>query len=126
MNRVKINNCWNWSKSLNTYGYAQVRIAKKQKIVGRVLYEALIRKIPTGFTMDHLCRNRKCVNPYHLEAVVPAINVQRGLSAKINSKKATKIRRLYSRENITQMELAKMFGIGQGEISRIINYRIWL
>ena len=45
----------------------------------RVVYEALRAPIPVGLTLDHLCRNRLCVNPKHLEAVSLAVNIRRAL-----------------------------------------------
>ena len=43
-------------------------------------YEHFRGAIPEGLNLDHLCRNRKCVNPDHLEAVTQRVNVMRGVS----------------------------------------------
>lgn len=54
----------------------------------RVAYEATVGPIPKGLQVDHLCRNRLCVNPSHLEAVTPAENKRRGFSPPaINARK---------------------------------------
>lgn len=54
----------------------------------RVAYELLIGPIPAGMTLDHLCRNRLCVNPVHLEAVTNRVNILRGTSpAAIHARK---------------------------------------
>jgi hypothetical protein len=44
------------------------------------MYEAFIADIPSGYQIDHLCRNRRCCNPWHLEAVPPRVNILRGTS----------------------------------------------
>jgi hypothetical protein len=50
------------------------------KYAHRVSYEAFVGPIPNGREIDHLCRVRACINPLHLEAVTPQVNVRRGTS----------------------------------------------
>lgn len=66
--------CWDWHGATNDSGYGIVR---KQR-AHRVLYELLIGPIPEGLVLDHLCRNRACVRPAHLEPVTRGENVRRG------------------------------------------------
>lgn len=76
--------CWNWTGHVSSKGYARIRV--RSGLVGpklfmrahRFAYELLVGAIPDGLTLDHLCRNRRCVNPAHLEAVPDRINVLRG------------------------------------------------
>lgn len=70
--------CWNWP-SAGKRGYATVRVDRKPYLVHRLSYEAYIGRIPEGLEIDHLCRNRRCCNPDHLEPVTRAENVRRGI-----------------------------------------------
>jgi hypothetical protein len=69
--------CWEWRGSRNPRGYG--KISNKGKLLGahRVSYEIHKGQIPDGLEIDHLCRNRWCVNPDHLEAVSHAANLHR-------------------------------------------------
>lgn len=70
--------CWIWSGKPRPDGYGKVYIKGKGFYVHRVVYEILVGKIPKGRQLDHLCRNRICVNPKHLEPVTNRENVLRG------------------------------------------------
>ena len=71
--------CWQWS-SLRVDGYGRIRYQKKDQLAHRVVYELLVGPIPEDLTLDHLCRNRGCVRPAHLEPVTRGENVLRGES----------------------------------------------
>ena len=80
--------CWETTYAKQPTGYAQVWIDGRPKLLHRVVYEAAVGVIPDGMVIDHLCRNRACCNPAHLEVVTNRENILRGegLSAK-NAKK---------------------------------------
>lgn len=76
--------CWVWTGYCNKDGYGRFnRGAQGMGVASahRWAYEYLVGAIPAGMTLDHLCRNRKCVNPDHLEIVTRGANVLRGHSS---------------------------------------------
>lgn len=85
--------CWEWTKHLVTgYGRFWIGSAKSGRAyqAHRYAYELLVGPIPSGTHLDHLCRNRACVNPDHLEPVAPRINYLRGNGAAArNARKET-------------------------------------
>lgn len=84
----KTDSCWNWIGYIHSDGYGGFWINGKTKQAHRIAYELIKGKIPNGLQLDHLCRNRKCVNPDHLEPVTARENILRGEGqAFVNSNK---------------------------------------
>ncbi len=69
--------CWEWTGAVNSAGYSSLGINGKHHLGHRRSYELLVGPIPEGLTIDHLCRNRLCINPHHLEPVTAAENTRR-------------------------------------------------
>lgn len=83
--------CWHWlgGKSRKGYGHFQLGTRKGVR-AHRFVYEQLEGPIPEGLQLDHLCRNRTCCNPAHLEPVTLQENVSRGLTGKVNHRNSVK------------------------------------
>lgn len=75
--------CWNWTGRRYREGYGQFNPGRKWGWPAilrahHFAYEAFVGPVPDGHQLDHLCRNRACCHPRHLEAVPPVVNNHRG------------------------------------------------
>lgn len=77
--RIKVTEagCWEWCGA-TADGYGHFGMGRKTVYVHRWIYEQMVGPIPAGMQLDHLCRNRLCANPSHLEPVDNQTNQDRG------------------------------------------------
>ena len=88
---VVVESCWEWVGA--TMGrdrkYGNAYFDGRLRPAHRVMYELLKGPIPSGLTLDHLCKNKRCVNPDHLEPVTNRVNQLRGGSPPAMHARAT-------------------------------------
>jgi hypothetical protein len=73
--------CWQWHAGKSAAGYGMFNDGNGMKYAHRLMWVAAHGAIPSNLVIDHLCRNRGCVNPSHMELVTRGENVLRGVGA---------------------------------------------
>ena len=69
--------CWNWTGAVSAGSYGSIYYEGRMQKAHRVMWRLERGEIPDGLDLDHLCRNRLCVNPAHLEPVTRSENLRR-------------------------------------------------
>lgn len=69
--------CLVWNGHTYSNGYGRIRVDGIVRLVHRVAYEEAVGPIPEGLEIDHLCRNKLCILPAHLEPVTRRVNLLR-------------------------------------------------
>jgi hypothetical protein len=116
--KVTAAGCWEWQHALTTAGYGSVRDGQNVVYAHRLYFERHCGAIPDGHELDHLCRNRACVNPTHLEAVTHAENVRRGGGTKLTDEQVAEILDRCRRGD-RKKDIAADFGINPSYVSNL-------
>lgn len=77
--------CWHWKRTKNDQGYGLIQIRYRAIRAHRLAYELAKGPIPQGLVIDHMCHNRGCVNPLHLQAVTQKQNTENPKGPKLGS-----------------------------------------
>ncbi len=134
------NGCINWLGNRDKLGYGRIVVNKKLQLVHRFSYFMYHDKYPEN-NACHSCDNPSCVNPFHLfdgtqhENIHDKIKKGRALSgdhsgqrngrAKLTQEIVNKIRKEKIETNITNKALSLKYGVGQSQMTRIINNIHW-
>lgn len=85
--------CMPWPGIINASGYGRLSVSGRLILAHRAVYESHRGKIPPGLVIDHLCRNRCCVNPDHMEVVTVKENTLRGMNFSARNARKTHCKR---------------------------------
>lgn len=120
---IEPNGCWRWTKGRTTTGYGHFHFRGRYYQAHRLVY-GLLRGPVLTTVMDHLCRNRWCVNPLHLEPVSHAENTRRGDGTRLDPQRVRQIHSLH-RQGLSTRAIGRRMKVDHSTVSRIVNGHIW-
>lgn len=115
--------CWRWIRTRTTAGYGHFYFRGVYYQAHRLVY-TLFREPVTTPVMDHLCRNRACVNPDHLEPVTHRENVRRGAGTRLA---AASVRQVYSlhAQGLSQRAIGRRMKVDHSTVCRVLKGQRW-
>lgn len=129
--------CWVWTGTIGNNGYGRMSVNCKYHSVHRLSYLIAHGEINDKLLVIHSCDNKPCVNPKHLSQDVHAENARQAMErgrvcardrngmARLSESDVEAIRVTYEHALVTQDEIARAYGIGNPQVSRIINHKSW-
>lgn len=118
--------CWIWQLTTsNGYGRSYDRARQRPIRAHIAAYVAANGPVPAGLQIDHLCRQRACVNPAHLEAVTPAENTRRGSKTKLRATDVSALRVIALNTTLSHAAIADLFGVSRGHVRDIVRGKRW-
>lgn len=120
---VTSDGCWLWQRSLSG-GYARARVQGRMTLIYKHNWEQENGPVPKDMQLDHICKNRSCCNPEHLELVTPAENVRRGKLSKLTVQDVREIK-ARSSNGETVAHLSREFNVHTHTVYSILSGRTW-
>ena len=137
---LKTRTCWIWQGERHRQGYGRLRHDGKRLLAHRMSWFLIYGEWPTQDLL-HSCDNPPCVNPEHLSEGTMKDNIQDSIrkgrfkftekgekhpNAKLTNGQAQEIRERYSKEKITQKNLAGIYGVAIETVNDIVRERSYL
>lgn len=116
--------CWVWQGHVGGCGYGRTVRDGRAVYVHRFMWELVHGRVPEGLELDHLCRNRLCMNPDHLEVVTHRENMRRSPCTKLDPGAVNEIRRL-ARSGVSNAEIGRRLGLSHGYVCRVARGDVW-
>lgn len=119
--RISETGCWEWLGAASPKGYGRINVDGKNRLAHRISYALFVGPLADDLQIDHLCRNRKCCNPEHLEQVTGRENTLRGESFSAQHARKTHCKRghEFTADNLTPSS----FRLGRRECLKCVRLR---
>jgi hypothetical protein len=131
--------CWPWQGVPNKKGYGRIVTGARAEMAHRVAWKLAFGPIPEGMLVLHSCDNPPCCNPRHLFLGDDLVNAQdreakgrghcktgeRNSRAKLTTRKVRTLRAVYASRLFDQYQLAEIYQVSQGVVSKIVRRVIW-
>ncbi len=113
--------CWMWTRTtVGERGYGQVVFRGQKMVAHRAVWLERKGSWPEGLQADHLCRNRLCVNPTHIEPVTQSVNSRRSpLVAKLTEEERIEMAELHA-EGVAVRALARKYSVTRDTVKRTL------
>lgn len=120
---VEPNGCWRWLTATTSAGYGHFHFHGRYYQAHRLMY-GLLRGPVLTVAMDHLCRNRWCVNPDHLEPVSPQENTRRGAGTRLNAARVRQIHSFHA-QGLSQRAIGRRMNVDHSTVCRVLTGSRW-
>lgn len=116
--------CWEWQGKILPNGYGAKTMNGRFVLAHRWVWALLLGKIPDGLVIDHVCQNRRCVNPFHLRVVTQAENVRSGINTVLTAGDVQEARKLKA-DGWKVVDIARKLDVANSTISCLLRGKSW-